>query len=149
MTLYDIYPKYADRDFAFIIKAQERVRNYFIFDFNHDFLKHPIVNLDYDAGFHDEIVNIMNDDYYFTASGIVLLSKKVYEVLSHLDQNLTFYPCALKNQPSNIYALYKEIDIHSPYVIRNAEHSTTYYFSQLFINLIEEYHWNIHHYSIQ
>lgn len=149
MALYDIYPKYADQDFAFIIKAQERVRDYFIFDMNHDFLKYPTLNLEYDTNFQDEIINTIHDDYYFTANGIILFSKNVYEVLNHLDQNLIFYPCKLKNQPSHIYALYKDINTQSHYVIRNSKNPTTYYFSQLFIDLIVQYQWNINYYLIE
>lgn len=149
MTLYNIYPKYADRDFSFIVKAQERVRNYFIFDINRDFLKYPLLNLDYDDIFDHKTTNILNDDYYFTASGIILFSHRVVEILNQLDKNLIFYSCKLKNESSNIYALYKALDVESQYIIRTIEQPTSYYFGKLFIDLINEHDWNINYYMIK
>lgn len=148
MIKYDIYPKSADRDFTFIVKAQERVRDYFIFNLSENFLKYPILNLDYDENFKDSIFDTLNDDYYFTASGIILFSKKVVDILGKLDENVIFYHCKLKNQPSDIFALYKSLDNSSNYVIRNNDKPSSYFFSELFIELIKENSWNISYYQV-
>lgn len=145
MKKFNLYPKYADRDFAFLIKGQERATDFFKFDLNDKFLKYPILSLDFDAEFEDEISKIFTDDHYFTASGIMLFSKSVYNILSGKDKSITFYPCHLKNNPVDIFALYKNVDLQSEYVIRDRLESTSYFFSEQFINLIEENHWNINY----
>ncbi|NHC05072.1 hypothetical protein G9F31_15170 [Acinetobacter sp. 187] len=148
MIKYDIYPKYADKDFAFLFKAQERINDYFVFDINEDFLKYPILNLDYEDIFENELNNVLNDDCYYNASGLILFSKKVVDILKNLDGNITFYSCKLRNQPIDIFALYKRNDVESDYVIRNSEKPTSYYFSELFIDLIVKNNWNIDYYQV-
>ena len=149
MKKFDLYPKYADRKFAFFIKGQERATDFFKFDLNDKFLKYPILSLDYDTEFEDEMLNVFKDDYYYTASGIMLFSKNVSNILSVMDQNSTFYSCHVKNNPVDIFALYKNVELQSEYVIRDPTESTSYFFSELFINLIEENHWNINYYELK
>ena len=75
MNFYTIYPsEHVDRDFSFYLKGnQDKVVDYFKFnDSSTGFLKNPRINMTYDNDFEGNLDEILNTDFYYSASGILL-----------------------------------------------------------------------------
>lgn len=109
MNFYTIYPsKNIDRDFSFDLKGnQDRVLDFFKFGDSHSgFLKNPRINLTYDDDFNIELDEILNTDFYYSSSGILLFSKRFYERLNaDLSSECEFFQCLVNSIESDIYAL--------------------------------------------
>ena len=109
MSFYTIYPsEYIDRDFSFDLKGkQEIIVDYFKFDLSNQFLKKPIINLDFDNIFSDQLNEILETDFYYSSSGILLFSKRFFnEMKEVLADECDFYQCYVRNQEADIYAMY-------------------------------------------
>lgn len=94
MSFYTIYPsEYIDRDFSFDLKGkQEVIVDYFKFDLSNQFLKNPRINLDYDNIFSDQLNEILDTDFYYSSSGILLFSKRFFnEIKEVLADECDFY----------------------------------------------------------
>lgn len=74
MNFYTIYPsEYIDRDFSFDLKGkQEIIADYLKFDLSNQFLKNPRISLDFDNIFSDQLNEILETDFYYSSSGILL-----------------------------------------------------------------------------
>ncbi|MDX7930589.1 hypothetical protein SJZ69_12630 [Acinetobacter baumannii] len=91
-----MYPsEYIDRDFSFELKAkQEIIVDYFKFDLSNQFLKKPRINLDFDNIFSDQLNEILETDFYYSSSGILLFSKRFFnEMKEVLADECDFYQC--------------------------------------------------------
>lgn len=77
MSFYTIYPsEYIDRDFSFDLKGKkEIIVDYFKFDLSNQFLKNSRINLDYDNIFSDQLNEILETDFYYSSSEILLFQK--------------------------------------------------------------------------
>jgi hypothetical protein len=109
VNFYTIYPsEYIDRDFSFDLKGkQEIVIDYFKFDLSNQFLKNPRINLDYDNIFSDQLNEILETDFYYSSSGILLFSKRFFnEMKEILEDESDFYKCYVRNEEPDIYAMY-------------------------------------------
>ncbi|MBJ8436670.1 hypothetical protein I6M64_04935 [Acinetobacter lactucae] len=109
MNFYTIYPsEYIDRDFSFDLKGKQEIAiNYFKFDLSNQFLKKPRINLDYDNIFSDQLNEILETDFYYSSSGILLFSKRFFnEMKEILEDECDFYKCYVRNEEVDIYAMY-------------------------------------------
>ena len=109
MNFYTIYPsEYIDRDFSFDLKGkQEIVIDYFKFDLSNQFLKNPRINLDYDNVFSDQLIEILETDFYYSSSGILLFSKRFFNEMKDIfEDESDFYKCYVRNEEVDIYAMY-------------------------------------------
>lgn len=109
MNFHKIYPsEYIDRDFYFDLKGkQEIVIDYFKFNLSNQFLKNPRINLDYDNVFYDQLNEILETDFYYSSSGILLFSKRFFnEMKEILEDECDFYKCYVRNEEVDIYAMY-------------------------------------------
>ncbi|EPE9868386.1 hypothetical protein ACSN7P_000225 [Acinetobacter baumannii] len=91
-----MYPsEYIDRDFSFDLKAkQEIIVDYFKFDLSNQFLKNPRINLDFDNIFSDQLNEILETDFYYSSSGILLFSKRFFnEMKEVIADECDFYQC--------------------------------------------------------
>ncbi|MFW1706680.1 hypothetical protein [Acinetobacter baumannii] len=91
-----MYPsEYIDRDFSFDLKAkQEIIVDYFKFDLSNQFLKNPRINLDFDNIFSDQLNEILETDFYYSSSGILLFSKRFFnEMKEVLADECDCYQC--------------------------------------------------------
>lgn len=109
MNFYTIYPsEYIDRDFSFDLKERQGIIvDYFKFDLSNQFLKNPRINLDYDNIFSDELNDMLEIDFYYSSSGILLFSKRFFnEMKEILEDECDFYKCYVRNEEVDIYAMY-------------------------------------------
>lgn len=112
MNFYTIYPsEYIDRDFSFDLKEKQGVIvDYFKFDLSDKFLKNPRINLDYENIFSDRLNEILETDFYYSPSGILLFSKRFFnEMKEILEDECNFYKCYVRNEDADIYAMYIKI----------------------------------------
>ncbi|NQE73828.1 hypothetical protein AbA118F_1149 [Acinetobacter baumannii] len=73
---------------------QEIIINYFKFDLSNQFLKNPRINLDFDNIFSDQLNEILETDFYYSFSGILLFSKRFFnEMKEVLADECDFYQC--------------------------------------------------------
>ncbi|NUG13519.1 hypothetical protein HUN13_18325, partial [Acinetobacter seifertii] len=96
MYFYKIYSsEYIDRDFSFDLKGkQEIIVDYFKFDLSNQFLKNPRINLHFDNIFSDQLNEILDTDFYYSSSGILLFSKRFFnEMKEVLADECDFYQC--------------------------------------------------------
>ncbi|UOO85451.1 hypothetical protein [Neisseria dumasiana] len=110
MQLYTIFPpKNINVDFSFNLKGNNKdsILDYFKFNDDDIFLQKPRINLTYDNEFETQITTILNADFYFSSSGILLFSRNFFEIAhDKLKEDALFFPCLINNTPSDIYALY-------------------------------------------
>ena len=110
MQLYTIFPqKNINVDFSFNLKGNNKdsISDYFKFNIDDSFLKKPRINLTYDDEFESQLSEILDADFYFSSSGILLFSKRFLEISQDkLKEEALFFPCLINNTPSDIYALY-------------------------------------------
>lgn len=109
MSFYTIYPsEYIDRDFSFDLKGKQEIFiDYFKFDLSNQFLKNPRINLDYDNIFSDQLNEILETDFYYSSSGILLFSKRFFnEMKETFEDECDFYKCYVRNKEVDIYAMY-------------------------------------------
>lgn len=109
MNFYTIYPsEYIDRYFSFDLKGkQEIIVDYFKFDLSDKFLKNPRISLDCDNIFSDRLNEMLETDFYYSSSGILLFSKRFFnEVKEILEDDCDFYKCSVRNEEVDIYAMY-------------------------------------------
>lgn len=109
MQLYTIFPpKSSNVDFSFNLKGNNKdsILDYFKFNIDDNFLKKPRINLTYDE-FEFHFSEILDADFYFSSSGILLFSKKFLEISQDkLKEEALFFPCLINNTPYDIHALY-------------------------------------------
>ncbi|EXH47431.1 hypothetical protein J605_3297 [Acinetobacter baumannii 1412924] len=73
---------------------QEIIVDYFKFDLSNQFLKNPRINLDFDNIFSDQLNEILETDFYYSSSGILLFSKRFFnEMKEVLADECDFYQC--------------------------------------------------------
>ncbi len=109
MNFYTIYPsEYIDRYFSFDVKGkQEIIVDYFKFDLSDKFLKNPRISLDCDNIFSDRLNEMLETDFYYSSSGILLFSKRFFnEMKEILEDDCDFYKCSVRNEEVDIYAMY-------------------------------------------
>lgn len=109
MSFYTIYlPEYIDRDVSFDLNREKEITvDYFKFYLSDIFLKNPRINLDYDNIFSDQLNEILETDFYYSSSGILLFSKRFFnEMKEVLADECDFYQCYVRNQEADIYAMY-------------------------------------------
>lgn len=109
MSFYTIYPsEYIDRDFSFDLKGKkEIIIDYLKFDLSDKFLKNSRINLDYDNLFSDQLNEILETDFYYSSSGVLLFSKRFFnEMKEILEGGCDFYKCYVRNEEADIYAMY-------------------------------------------
>ena len=78
MQLYTIFPpKNINVDFSFNLKGnnKDNISDYFKFNIDDSFLKKPLINLTYNDEFEFQLSEILDADFYFSSSGILLFSK--------------------------------------------------------------------------
>ncbi|WP_336025720.1 hypothetical protein [Acinetobacter pittii] len=109
MNFYTIYlSEYIDRYFSFDLKGkQEIIVDYFKFDLSDKFLKNPRISLDCDNIFSDRLNEMLETDFYYSSSGILLFSKRFFnEMKEILEDDCDFYKCSVRNEEVDIYAMY-------------------------------------------
>lgn len=109
MSFYTIYPsEYIGRAFSFDLKGrQEIIVDYFKFDLSDNFLRNPRINLDCDNFFFDQLNVILETDFYYSSSGVLLFSKRFFnEMKGILEDECDFYKCYVRNEEVDIYAMY-------------------------------------------
>lgn len=157
MIFYIIYPsEYNDRDFSFDLKGkQEIIFDYFKFDLSDNFLKNPRINLDYDNIFSAQLNDILETDFYYSSSGILLFSKIFFnEMKEILEGECDFYKCYVRNEEADIYAMYikrknnlldeddfikKDLATDDFFIARDTDKPYIYVVSQKFVNAINEF----------
>lgn len=116
MKLYAIFPpRNINENFSFNVKGnnEEDIFNFFLLDDGSKFLKKPRINLTYDDEFKTKINEIMNCDFYFSSSGLLLFSHNFYILMNdYLKDDCIFFPCLFNNEPIDIYALYVKKKMH-------------------------------------
>ena len=161
MNFYTIYPsEYIDRDFSFDLKGkQEIVIDYFKFDLSNQFLKNPRINLDYDNIYSDQLNEILETDFYYSSSGILLFSKRFFnEMKEILDDECDFYKCYVRNEDADIYAIYikrknnlldeddfikKDLVTDDFFIARDTDKPYIYVVSQKFVNAVNKFEFKI------
>lgn len=156
MSFYTIYPsEYIDRDFSFDLKgSQEIIIDYFKFDLSNQFLKNTRINL-YDNIFSDQLNEILETDFYYSSSGILLFSKRFFnEMKEILEDECDFYKCYVRNEEVDIYAMYikrknnlldeddfikKDLVIDDFFIARDADKPYIYVVSQKFVDIINKF----------
>lgn len=157
MSFYTIYPsEYIDRDFSFDLKGkQEIIVDYFKFDLSNQFLKNPRINLDYDNIFSDQLSHILETDFYYSSSGILLFSKRFFnEMKEVLEDECDFYKCYVRNEEVDIYAMYikrknnlldeddfikKDLAIDDFFIARDMDKLYIYLVSEKFVDTINKF----------
>ena len=157
MSFYTIYPsEYIDRDFSFDLKGkQEIIVDYFKFDLSNQFLKNPRINLDYDNIFSDQLSHILETDFYYSSSGILLFSKRFFnEMKEVLEDECDFYKCYVRNEEVDIYAMYikrknnlldeddfikKDLAIDDFFIARDTDKLYIYLVSEKFVDTINKF----------
>ncbi|QVR66617.1 hypothetical protein KIP84_11120 [Acinetobacter sp. BHS4] len=157
MNFYTIYPsEYIDRDFSFDLKGKQEIAiNYFKFDLSNQFLKKPRINLDYDNIFSDQLNEILETDFYYSSSGILLFSKRFFnEMKEILEDECDFYKCYVRNEEVDIYAMYikrknnlldeddfikKDLVTDEFFIARVTDKPYIYVVSQKFVDIINKF----------
>lgn len=157
MNFYTIYPsEYIDRDFSFDLKGKQEIAiNYFKFDLSDQFLKKPRINLDYDNIFSDQLNEILETDFYYSSSGILLFSKRFFnEMKEILEDECDFYKCYVRNEEVDIYAMYikrknnlldeddfikKDLVTDEFFIARVTDKPYIYVVSQKFVDIINKF----------
>ncbi|QSB54551.1 hypothetical protein I6J48_02380 [Acinetobacter calcoaceticus] len=157
MSFYTIYPsEYIDRDFSFDLKGkQEVIVDYFKFDLSDNFLRNPRINLDYDNIFSDQLNEILETDFYYSSSGILLFSKRFFnEMKEILEGECDFYKCYVRNEEADIYAMYikrknnlldeddfikKDLATDDFFIARDTDKPYIYVVSQKFVDTINKF----------
>ncbi len=157
MNFYTIYPsEYIDRDFSFDLKGKQEIAiNYFKFDLSNQFLKKPRINLDYDNIFSDQLNEILETDFYYSSSGILLFSKRFFnEMKEILEDECDFYKCYVRNEEVDIYAMYikrknnlldeddfikKDLVTDEFFITRVTDKPYIYVVSQKFVDIINKF----------
>lgn len=157
MSFYTIYPsEYIDRDFSFDVKGkQEIIVDYFKFDLSNKFLKNPRINLDYENIFSDRLNEILETDFYYSSSGILLFSKRFFnEMKEILEDECDFYKCYVRNEEADIYAMYikrknnlldeddfikKDLATDDFFIARDADKPYIYVVSQKIVDTINKF----------
>jgi hypothetical protein len=157
VNFYTIYPsEYIDRDFSFDLKGkQEVIVDYFKFDLSDNFLRNPRINLDYDNIFSDQLNEILETDFYYSSSGILLFSKRFFnEMKEILEGECDFYKCYVRNEEADIYAMYikrknnlldeddfikKDLTTDDFFIARDTNKSYIYVVSQKFVDTINKF----------
>lgn len=157
MSFYTIYPsEYIDRDFSFDLKGkQEIIVDYFKFDLSDNFLRNPRINLDYDNIFSDQLNEILETDFYYSSSGILLFSKRFFnEMKEILEGECDFYKCYVRNEEVDIYAVYikrknnlldeddfikKDLAIDDFFIARDMDKLYIYLVSEKFVDTINKF----------
>lgn len=83
MKIYTIFPpENIDIDFSFNLKGnnKDEIIDYFKFNSGDSFLKKPRINLTYNNEFESYVSTILNTDFYFSASGILLFSGRFFKI---------------------------------------------------------------------
>lgn len=157
MKFYTIFPsKNVDRDFSFDLKGnRERVLDFFKFDdSSNGFLNNPSINLTYDQEFSIELNEILNSDFYYSSSGILLFSKRFYEKLNtELSSECEFFKCLINNLESDIYALsiknkyiildenekiIEDINFSVKYIVKDEVKPYVYMVTDNFVKLVQD-----------
>lgn len=157
MYFYTIYPsEYIDRDFSFDLKGkQEIIVDYFKFDLSDNFFKNPRINLDYDNVFFDQLNEILETDFYYSSSGILLFSKRFFnEMKEILEDECDFYKCYVRNEEVDIYAMYikrknnlldeddfikEDLATDDFFIARDTDKPYIYVVSQKFVDTINKF----------
>lgn len=161
MDFYTIYPsEYIDRDFSFDLKwKQEIVIDYFKFDLSNQFLKNPRISLDYDNIFSDQLNEILETDFYYSSSGILLFSKRFFnEMKEVLADECDFYRCYVRDQEADIYAMYikrknnlldeddfikNDLVVDGFFIARDTDKPYIYVVSKKFVDIVEKFKFKI------
>lgn len=157
MNFYTIYPsEYIDRDFSFDLKGkQEIIVDYFKFDLSDKFLKNPRISLDCDNIFSDRLNEMLETDFYYSSSGILLFSKRFFnEIKEILEDECDFYKCYARNEDAHIYAMYikrknnlldednfikKDLAIDNFFIVRDTDKPYIYVVSQKIVDIINKF----------
>ncbi len=157
MNFYTIYPsEYIDRDFSFDLKGKQEIAiNYFKFDLSNQFLKKLRINLDYDNIFSDQLNEILETDFYYSSSGILLFSKSFFnEMKEVLADECDFYQCYVRNQEADIYAMYikrknnlldeddfikNDLVIDDFFIVRDTDKPYIYVVSKKIVDIINKF----------
>ena len=157
MSFYTIYPsEYIDRDFSFDLKGKkEIIVDYFKFDLSNQFLKKPIINLDFDNIFSDQLNEILETDFYYSSSGVLLFSKRFFnEMKEVLAGECDFYQCYVRNQEADIYAMYvkrknnlldeddfikNDLVIDDFFIVRDTDKPYIYVVRKKFIDIVNKF----------
>lgn len=161
MNFYTIYPsEYIDRDFSFDLKwKQEIVIDYFKFDLSNQFLRNPRISLDYDNIFSDQLNEILEADFYYSSSGILLFSKRFFnEMKEVLADECDFYRCYVRDQEADIYAMYikrknnlldeddfikNDLVVDGFFIARDTDKPYIYVVSKKFVDIVEKFKFKI------
>lgn len=157
MNFYTIYPsEYIDRDFSFDLKGKQEIAiNYFKFDLSNQFLKKLRINLDYDNIFSDQLNEILETDFYYSSSGILLFSQRFFnEMKEVLADECDFYQCYVRNQEADIYAMYikrknnlldeddfikNDLVIDDFFIVRDTDKPYIYVVSKKIVDIINKF----------
>jgi len=161
VNFYTIYPsEYIDRDFSFDLKwKQEIVIDYFKFDLSNQFLRNPRISLDYDNIFSDQLNEILEADFYYSSSGILLFSKRFFnEMKEVLADECDFYRCYVRDQEADIYAMYikrknnlldeddfikNDLVVDGFFIARDTDKPYIYVVSKKFVDIVEKFKFKI------
>lgn len=161
MSFYTIYPsEYVDRDFSFNLKGkQEIIVDYFKFDLSDKFLKNPRISLDCDNIFSDRLNEMLETDFYYSSSGILLFSKRFFnEMKEVLAEECDFYRCYVRNQEADIYAIYikrknnlldeddfikNDLVVDDFFIARDTDKPYIYVVSKKFVDIVKKFKFKI------
>ncbi|EXS24740.1 hypothetical protein CAT59_01380 [Acinetobacter pittii] len=161
MNFYTIYPsEYIDRDFSFDLKEKKGIIvDYFKFDLSDKFLKNPRINLDYENIFSDRLNEILETDFYYSSSGILLFSKRFFnEMKEVLAEECDFYRCYVRNQEADIYAIYikrknnlldeddfikNDLVVDDFFIARDTDKPYIYVVSKKFVDIVKKFKFKI------
>ncbi|AMX18961.1 hypothetical protein IEC338SC_1825 [Acinetobacter pittii] len=134
---------------------QEIVIDYFKFDLSNQFLKNPRINLDYNNIFSDQLSEILETDFYYSSSGILLFSKRFFNKIKEiLEDECDFYKCYVRNEEIDIYAMYikrknnlldeddfikKDLVTDDFFIARDTDKPYIYVVSQKFVDIINKF----------
>lgn len=134
---------------------QEIAINYFKFDLSNQFLKKLRINLDYDNIFSDQLNEILETDFYYSSSGILLFSKRFFnEMKEVLADECDFYQCYVRNQEADIYAMYikrknnlldeddfikNDLVIDDFFIVRDTDKPYIYVVSKKIVDIINKF----------
>lgn len=157
MNFYTICPsEYIDRNFSFDLKGKQEIFiDYFKFDLSNQFLKNPRINLDYDNIFSDQLNEILETDFYYSSSGVLLFSKRFFnEMKETFEDECDFYKCYVRNKKVDIYAMYikrknnlldendfikKDLVKGDFFIARDTDKPYIYVVSQKFVDIINKF----------
>jgi hypothetical protein len=157
MRFYTIYPSdYVDRDFSFDLKGKkEIIVDYFKFDLSDNFLRNPRISLGCDNIFYDQLDIILETDFYYSSSDILLFSKRFFKEMKEIrEDECDFYKCYVRNEEVDIYAMYikrknnlldeddfikKDLAIDNFFITRDTDKPYIYVVSQKFVNIVNEF----------